>query len=156
MPAVALVILAMPLQAQSHPDLSGTWVLDPAKTTVDGQIPAPAAASYTITVHGDTMTVDQQTTTEVGPVAMKKIWAADGKAWSNVMTYAGNDLQLSSVLSWKENVLNVQTSTDVQGTPVQQVETWTPSSDGKMLTIVITTNVDGAYYAAMTLVFNKK
>jgi hypothetical protein len=156
LPATALILVAMPLRAQSHPDLTGTWILDPAKTSVDGQIPAPASATYTITMHGDTMTVDQQTTNEMGAMATKKVWAADGKAWPSVMTYGGNDMQLSSVLTWKENVLNVQTTTDYQGTPVQQSETWTPSSDGKMLTVGVTTNVDGSYFAAMTMVFNKK
>ena len=155
-PVLALVLFAAPLHAQTHPELTGTWVLDPAKTLMDGQIPAPSSATYTITQHGDTITVDQRTTTEMGPVATKKVWAADGKAWSNTMSYNGNDMQLSSVLSWTASVLTVQTTTDVQGTPVQQSETWTPSSDGKVLTIVGTTYVDGTYYASVTMVFNKK
>ena len=72
------------------------------------------------------------------------------------MTYQGTQLTLSSVLKWNGAVLSIATTTDFGGTMVQQSETWTLAADGKTLTAATTTNVAGAYYAAQTLVFNRK
>jgi len=154
--AAALLAVALPAAGQSHPSLAGTWVLDASKSTVDGPIPLPSAETDIVTQRGDTIDVDVKSTTDVGEIAIKRTFAVDGKAWPNVMTYQGTDMQLSSVLVWKEAVLSIETTTDFQGTPVEQSETWTPSADGKTLTVMVTTNVSGAYFASVTKVYNKK
>jgi hypothetical protein len=154
--AAALAAVALPVAAQSHPSLGGTWVLDLARSSADGPVPLPMAETSAIAQHGDTIDVDQKGTNETGDVAIKRTFAVDGKAWPNLMNYQGTDMQLSSVLAWKEAVLSIETTTDYQGTPVQQSETWTPSADGKTLTVMVTTNIDGAYFASMTKVYSKK
>jgi hypothetical protein len=152
-----LIALASPLTAQAaHPDLNGTWVLDASKTVVDGQMQAPPAATYVVVQVGDSIAVDQKMTAQAGEVVVKKAWRVDGKPWANTITYGGVDMVLSSTLQWNGAVLAMHTTSDYQGNAVEQVETWTVAPDGKTLTESTTTNVNGDYYATMTLVFSRK
>ena len=155
----SLILLAAPLAAQTpaaHPDLSGTWVLDASKNVVDGQLPAPTAATYVVGQHGDSITVDMKYTDVTGDMQLKKLWATDGYNWINFMTYQGTEMKLSSVAKWNGPVLAIQTASDFAGTPVTQNDTWTVDAEKKTLTVVTTTNVNGTYFAQVTLVFNKK
>jgi hypothetical protein len=155
---VALVCVcpgALGAQA-THPDLVGTWILDASKSTVDGPIPAPTAATYVVGQHGDTITLSAKQTDANGEVALDRIVATDGYRWNNTMVYQGTRMALSSEAKWNGAVLSIQTTSDFNGTPVQQSETWTLSADGKTLTTATTTNINGTYYASTSLVFMKK
>lgn len=153
----ALLALGSPLAAQTtHPDFTGTWVLDATKTLTDGPLPAPSGATQIVVQHGDSMTVDQKSSSEQGEMAMKKVWKVDGQAWANAMTYQGTAMSLSSVLRWNGAELVIRTTMDFSGTPVEQNESWTLAADGKTMTVTTTTNVNGAYYASVTMVFTRK
>jgi hypothetical protein len=153
----ALVILPGALAAQArHADLAGTWILDASKSTVDGPIPPATAATYVVGQHGDTITVSAKLTDANGETTLDRTVATDGYRWNNSMTYQGTRMALSSEAKWDGAVLTVQTTSDFNGTPVQQTETWTLSADGKTLTTATTTNVGGAYYASNSLVFTRK
>jgi len=156
--AALLLALAAPLGAQSvvHPNFSGTWVLDAAKSSATGAMNAPSAGTYVVTHVGDSISIDQKMTNNDGEQALKKTWKIDGKVWTNSLTYQGTEMTLRQVLSWNGAVLNVHTNTDFAGTPVEQEETWTLSADGKGLTQVMNTVVNGEVYATLTLVFTKK
>jgi len=158
--SLCLLALAAPLAAQSavkHPDLTGTWVLDGTKSTVDGPLPLPTSATYVVGTHGDSITVHvTEVDAAAGAVTLDRLVATDGYSWTNYMTYAGNQLTLNVVAKWNGAVLSLTTNTDVGGSPVLQTETWALSTDGKVLTQNVTTSIGGTYYAAQTLVFNKK
>ena len=155
--AAILVSLASPLSGQAaHPDLTGTWVLDASKTVVDGPMMAPPAATYVVVQVGDSIAVEQKFSSGAGEQVVKKVWRVDGKAWANPFNYQGVDMVLSSTLRWDGAVLAIHTTTDFQGTPVEQTETWTLSSDGKTLTQSTTTYANADYYAQVTLVFGKQ
>jgi hypothetical protein len=139
-----------------HPDLTGTWILDASKSTADGPIPAPTAATYTVGQHGDTITLSAKQTDANGEAALNRIVATDGYRWNNAMVYQGTRMDLSTEAKWDGAVLSMQTTSDFNGTPVQQSETWTVSADGKTLTTATTTNVGGTYFASNSLVFTKK
>ena len=152
-----LGILAYPVAAQAaHPDFSGTWVLDPAKTVVDGQMEAPTAVTSVVVQVGDSLSVDQKVTGSFGEQALKKVWKVDGKAWANAFSYQGVAMTLSTTLRWNGAVLTMHTTSDYQGNAIDQSETWTLSADGKTLTDSTSTSVNGDYYASLTLVLNKK
>lgn len=155
--AAALLALTSPVAAQGgHADFTGTWVLDASKSVIDGSMAAPASATYVVVQTGDSIAVDQRVTGDQGEMTLKKVWRVDGKTWTNYMSYQGTDMTLSSVLKWNGAVLAIHTTTDFQGTPVTQDETWTLAADGKTLTHATTTNVNETYFAAVTLVFSKK
>ncbi|HEY4321511.1 MAG TPA: hypothetical protein VGM77_10070 [Gemmatimonadales bacterium] len=153
----ALCTLALPLAGQAtHPDFTGTWVLDATKSVADGPMAAPTSGTVVIAMHGDSITMDQHSVSDMGETNSKKLYATDGYQWKNTLDYQGTPLALSSMASWKDKVLNIQTTTDFQGTPVDQAERWTLSADGKTLTQVIDTGSNGQSYGSMTMVFNKK
>ena len=152
-----LVALASPLAAQAtHPDFSGTWVLDASKTVVDGQMEAPSAVTTVVVQVGDSLSVDQKVTGSFGEQALKKVWKVDGKPWANNFEYGGVPMVLSTTLRWNGAVLAMHTTSDFQGNAIDQIQTWTMGADGKTLTDNTTTNVNGDYFSAVTLVFNKK
>jgi hypothetical protein len=153
-----LVALTSPLAAQAvHPDLNGTWVLDASKTVIDGQMEAPVTAIYVVVQVGDSLSVDQKMTmASAGEVVVKKVWKVDGKPWANNFSYGGVPMVLTSTLRWNGAVLTMHTTSDFQGNAVDQTETWTVGPDGKTLTESTTTNVNGDYFAAVTLVYVKK
>jgi len=152
-----LLALAAPLAAQAtHPNFGGTWVLDATRTVVDGQMEAPSAVTMTVVQVGDSLSVDQQIKGSFGDQALKKIWKVDGKPWANEFSYAGTPMTLSTTLHWNGAVLAMHTTADFQGNAVDQTQTWTLGPDGKTLTDNTSTNVNGDYFAAVTLVFVKK
>jgi hypothetical protein len=152
-----LLALASPLAAQAtHPDFSGTWVLDGSKTVIDGQMEAPSAVTYVVVQVGDSLSVDQKINGAFGEQALKKVWKVDGKPWANNFEYGGVPMVLSTTLRWNGAVLAMHTTSDYQGTAIDQTETWTMGPDGKTLTDSTTTNVNGDYYSAVTLVLAKK
>ena len=147
--------IAAPLAAQ-HPEFSGVWIVDPDKSSATGSMNAPTSGGWIVVHHGDSLTVDTHGSSGGTDYEAHRFFLVDGKAWSNALNYGGYDMQLSSVLGWKEKVLQIHTTSDYQGTPVEQNETWTLSADGKVLTQTLQTLVNGAEYAAMTVVLNKK
>jgi len=152
-----LLALAAPLAAQAtHPNFGGTWVLDATRTVVDGQMEAPSAVTMTVVQVGDSLSVDQQIKGSFGDQALKKIWKVDGKPWANEFSYAGTPMTLSTTLHWNGAVLAMHTTADFQGNAVDQTQTWTLGPDGKTLTDNTSTNVNGDYFASVTLVFVKK
>ena len=155
--SLLLLALASPLAAQArHPDFSGTWTLDAMKSSAEGNLPVPSAATYVVRQVGDSIAVDETTSDGNGDVTAKKVWRVDGKSWTNYMTYQGTSMTLNSVLSWSDAVLNVRTTSDFQGTPVEQVESWSLSADGKVLTHRVSTTVNGEVFATLNMVLVKK
>jgi hypothetical protein len=150
-------LLASPLAAQAaHPDFSGTWVLDAGKSSAEGSMQVPTTSTYVIVQVGDSINAELRSTGEAGEMVLKKVWRVDGKAWINYLTYQGTDMTLSSVLSWTGTVLTIHTTTEFNGTPVEQNESWTLSTDGTTLTHATVTTANGEEFARMSLVFVKK
>jgi hypothetical protein len=117
---------------------------------------APSAVTMTVVQVGDSLSVDQQIKGSFGDQALKKVWKVDGKPWANEFSYAGTPMTLSTTLHWNGAVLAMHTTADFQGNAVDQTQTWTLGPDGKTLTDNTSTNVNGDYFAAVTLVFVKK
>jgi hypothetical protein len=141
----------------AHPDFSGTWVLDAAKTVMNGQLGAPTSATYTIRVHGDSIITDRVAeAAETGTIKSHIVWGTDGKTWKNTVPVNGTDTEISSVLSWQEQTLVVKTTLTVQETPVEQLDQWTLSSDGKTLSMQRSISAMGQELGTSTMFFVKK
>ncbi len=160
--AVTTLSLAVPLAAQDgaakpdHPNFSGTWVMDPAKSSANGQIPLPTSAVYIIGQHGDTLVATHDLDSELGKTSTKLTYGFDGKAWPNTIPTSVGPVDLSSTLSWDNATLKIYSTASVQGTDVVQTESWTLNPDGTVLTILSNTSVGGEDYAALTLVMVRK
>lgn len=141
----------------AHPNFAGVWILDASRNAVQGQLGAPTSATYTITQHGDTIVGDRVAeTTETGTIKSHVVWGLDGKAWKNKIPVGDTETEISSVLSWNQATLVIRTSLTVQETPVDQVDEWSLSADGKTLTMQRSVAAMGQDIGSSTLVFVKK
>jgi hypothetical protein len=155
---LCLVAFATASAQGGHTDFSGIWVLDAGKTVIDGQASAPTAATATIVQHGDTITMDRESTTaEAGTVKNRSVWGLDGKPWKNVVVVGGDSTPVTSVLAWDGPVLVFKSSMTVQGdVEVQLTDRWTKASDGHGITMVRTIEAMGQQMGTLTMVFVKK
>lgn len=117
----------------SHPDLSGTWNLDMAKSNF-GQGQAPASEVDTITESGDSMkVVTAQKGGMMGDMNTTETFTTNGQpsSWSGM----GNT-QVKGTASWDGDKLVVDAKTSFQGSAVSIKDTYSLSADGKTLTRV--------------------
>jgi hypothetical protein len=154
--ALALTLAARVGAQGTHPSFAGTWLLDPAKTINNTAGPAPDAITRAVVQHGDTLFVDTDTESAMGPQHTHLVWGLDGKAWKNTIAVAGTTAEVSTVLSWDGSTLVTSSSLSVVGIDVTQVDRWTLAADGKSVVAsrAITQNGDDA--GNMTMTFNKK
>jgi hypothetical protein len=127
---VALIAI-MPAFAQSRPNFSGTWVMNPDKTDF-GVIPKPDKASYVIHHTGPNLAADY---TQDGDSRHIEV-TTDGE---ERVTESDDESELWTRVSWSGPVLvwearrRAKPAHDVR--PVNWISKWTLSEDGKTLTI---------------------
>jgi len=129
---VALGTLAARLSAQTHPDFSGKWELDPK--SIEGA-PAGGQVSMTLTVTQDPkiIKVAQQAKTPMGENSTTTSYNVDGSESKNTVSNGGTSVELTSTGSWDGPVFVVVTKGEVQGQPVTYTERWSLGPDGKTL-----------------------
>jgi hypothetical protein len=116
--------LALPLAAA--PNLSGTWMLNPAKSQY-GQFPAPEVMVRQIQHKDPALSMSTFQKGAQGEVTTQLKYTTDGKPAVN------GDNQ--GTARWDGDKLIVDTSRDYQGAKLTSREEWTLSADGKTLTI---------------------
>jgi hypothetical protein len=117
----------------SHPDLSGTWNLDIAKSNFGAGQP-PASEVDTITESGDSMkVVTAQKGGMMGDFNNTETFTTDGQPSS--WTGMGNS-EVKGTAQWDGDKLVVNAKSSFQGSPVTIKDTYSLSSDGKTLTRV--------------------
>jgi hypothetical protein len=154
---LAAVMIANRGAAQgAHPDFAGSWVLDAAKS-VSQPAAVPSAATWTVTSHGDTITVDRETTADNGAtVKSHVVVATDGKPYQNPVPLGAETVNTTSSATFDAQGLVVTTSGSAQGFDFTQTDHWTLGADGKTLTSSRVVNVGGQMVQSATLVFNRK
>ena len=155
--AVMYTMAVSNANAQAHANFSGTWVLDASKNVVSGQLGAPESATATIVQHGDTITQDREASSaEAGVMKSHIVWGTDGKPWKNMVPINGDNVEVSSALSWENGSLVIRTSLNIQGTDVDQLDRWTLSADGKTITAYRSVSAMGSEVGSTTLTYVKK
>jgi hypothetical protein len=117
----------------AHPDLSGIWNLDIAKSNF-GQGQPPASEIDTITESGDSMkVVTAQKGGMMGDMNNTETFTTDGKpsSWKGM-----GDSQVNGTATWDGDKLVVNAKTSFQGSDVTIKDTYSLSADGKTLTRV--------------------
>ena len=123
--------MAAPVAAGSHPNLSGTWKLNTAKSDF-GQMGGPDGGTETIVENDPSIkiTVDQKGGM-MGDVNYTETLRTDGQesSWSGM---GGADVKGSG--HWDASAFVITAKTSFQGSDVTIKDTMTLSSDGKTLT----------------------
>lgn len=143
-PALALLLAVAvgPLEAQSPPNLSGTWVLQVAESDF-GPLPAPERRTD-IFIHDEPRLVVRRMTMAQGQEASLELtYAVDGAPHQND---AGGAVAVSR-LSWDGSVLvMISTVSSPQG-EVILTDRYSLSPDGQTLTQARTLQVQGQEFA---------
>lgn len=124
-----LVASAGAVSAQGT-DFSGTWKLNVEQSNF-GQMPAPSSLTQTVTHEGSTVKAAVKQTGDFGDMAFDFTFNTDGTESVNET----NGMQIKSIVKWDGPALLLDSTMDMQGTPITMKDRWTLSADGKQFVI---------------------
>ena len=154
--APALAVLATSsARAQApavHPDFTGVWVMDTAKSP--GPM-IPLAMTYAIEQRGDTVRIKRDTKSKRGEFSASLVYGTDGKPWKNSVTEGGTQVDVSSILTWEGSTLVITSTLNAGGQVMHQVEKWSLDASGKDLLTDRSVEAMGQQFSTK-LVFTKR
>jgi hypothetical protein len=136
MKTIMTVVLAMAATAglslaADHPNFSGDWTMDAAKSD-PGPIPAPASMTRKVAQGDPAITVvEAQVGGPQGDVNSTSKYSADGTETANTMMGA---VPTKSTAKWDGSNLLIVTKADFQGMEITINSKWSLSADGKVWT----------------------
>jgi hypothetical protein len=137
-----LAVAVAPLEAQSPPNLSGTWVLQVAESDF-GMLPAPERRTDIITHEEPRLVVQRMTMAQGQETSLALTYAVDGEPHEND---AGGAVVVSR-LNWDGSVLvMISTVSSPQG-EVMLTDRYTLSPDGQILTQARVLQVQGQEFS---------
>lgn len=143
------LILAGSVSAAGHPDFSGEWKLNLAKSDF-GERAAPISSIMKIEHKDPALRVTRTLTTSNGELTTETAYGTDGKETTNKLPGGG---EMKSTGKWEGSALLIATPITLNGNKLAIKWQWTLSQDGKTLTTVRTLpNGDGT----QTEVFERK
>jgi hypothetical protein len=152
--SAALLALTISTAAQSQPNFSGTWTLDPAKSDF-GPMPGPDSVVMVIDHKDPALKVNVTQKSQMGEASNDSTYSTDGKDNVNKMRSPAGDQDVKSTTKWNGKMLATSRTIEAQGMSIGIDETWDLSADGKVLTINRNLNTpQGAFSTKM--VMNKK
>jgi hypothetical protein len=148
----ALAALATPLAAQTHPNFTGKWVLDPK--SVDGGM-GPTSMTLNVTQDAKAITIESAATSPMGDQKANRVLNLDGSPSTNKISTPAGDLELTSTGSWDGAVFVVATKGEVQGQSITYNERWSLDADGKTLHVQRDGTTMGQSFT-LKMTFNKQ
>ena len=124
----------------THPDYSGSYVLDPAQSQGER---VPQKMTLKITQAPTGLTVDRTQTNQMGETTAQMKYAIDGTASKNTMNMGGNPIDVSTVVTWEGPSPVLTSSMKFGDNDAQSVEKWSLTDGGKKLTIDRKVNAGG-------------
>jgi hypothetical protein len=126
----ALFLMSSGASAAGHPDFSGTWTLDPAKSNF-GFAPVPKKLEYRIVHRDPDLKFTIVMSTVSGEAPQEIVCSTDGKQ-SITHNEAG---EMRTMGLWEGGVLLITSRQDAGGNEVRTEERWSLSPDRKELKI---------------------
>lgn len=125
---------------RAHPDFSGTWALDPAKS--EGPM-IPTSATLKITQDEKALKIDRTVTAMGATRSTTTNYALDGSPSKNTISANGQSVDFNSTAEWSENVLVIKTSADLGGNAFSGTERYSLSDDKKTMVIAGEASIGG-------------
>ena len=126
--AATLLLAGVP-RAAEHPNFSGDWTVNMAKSNF-GQMPAPTSMTQKITHNDPDIKVVTAQSGALGDFTSDFSFTTDGKECANQM----NDFKMKSIVKWDGDTLVFDSKMDFQGNAMSGSDKWTLSADGKTIT----------------------
>ena len=137
-----LAVAAAPLEAQSPPNLSGTWILQVAESDF-GQLPAPERRTDIITHDEPRLVVQRMTMAQGQETSLELTYAVDGAPHRND---AGGAVAVSR-LSWDGSTLVIISTVSSPQGEVILTDRYSLGDDGQTLTQARTLQAQGQEFA---------
>lgn len=118
--------------AADKPDFSGSWKMDPDKSTF-GPIPPPTSMSSKIDHKDPDLSIETTQSGAQGDQTNTFKYSTDGKETTNSLM--GNDMK--SKAAWDGKVLVITSSGNFGGADVKVTNKYSLSDDGKTLTNIV-------------------
>ena len=128
-------------QDKAHPDFTGTWVMDTARTPRGGM--ATTALSYAVKQTPTMLTMDRKVETAQGSAGGTLNYNLDGSPTPNQISQGGQDFTASSVMTFAGDTLVLTSDISAGGRAVKQTDRWVQAPGGKELTILRKIDIDG-------------
>jgi hypothetical protein len=146
----AATAIVSPLAAQTHPDFSGTWTMDP-KTA------PPGLTSLSMVIKQDEKTINIVTdiNTTMGAQKVTNVFNLDGSDSKNTMSGPGTTVETTSKVGWDGPAMIVATKANAQGQEITQNEKWTLGEGGKTLNLERVVGF-GGQNMSIKIAFNKQ
>jgi hypothetical protein len=142
---LAAAIAAVPFgrgatPSRAHPDFTGSWTLDPAKS--EGPM-VPTSATLKVTQDEKSMKVERTTTAMGMTRSGTATYALDGSPSKNTVSANGQSVDFNSTAEWSDNVLVIKTTGDFGGGAFSGTEHYSLSDDKKTLVIASEASIAG-------------
>ncbi len=125
---------------RAHPDFTGTWTLDPAKS--EGPM-VPTSATLKVTQDEKSMKIERTTTAMGMTRSGTATYALDGSPSKNAVSANGQNVDFNSIAAWSDDVLVIKTTADFGGSPFSGTERYSLSDDKKTLVIASEASIAG-------------
>jgi len=116
--------------AQTEPNFSGEWKMDPVKSSF-APLPAPDSLVRKINHQGSRLKIVTTQWGQQHEIITELSYTTDGKPCKNMI----RGQEVSGSAKWDGANLVIESRREVQGMQIGQRETWTLSEDGQTLTI---------------------
>ncbi len=131
--SLCLTLLAATALCSAKPNFSGKWQINLPKSDY-GRIPPPQTLVRTVKQSDPNMSVSTTQSRQGKESTISFTYTTDGK--ESVSQTPTGDVRI--VAKWEGDSLVVESTRDVQGNEVKQIDRWTMSEDGKSMTVVVT------------------
>ena len=141
-------------QVPTHPDFSGTWLMDTARSEKSSF--NPAGMFYRIVQTGTSLVIDRASTSASGAVTnTHMVIGTEGKPWPNPLKLVGQEVEAMSTVTWLRDTLMIRTTSTPGDKTLLQVDKWMLSADGSTLMMRREATYDGAPIGAPMWVFGR-
>ena len=127
----AACFLAVGLAGAQHPDLSGSWTMNPARSDY-GPLPVPEKLTQRIEHADPALRIVSTQSGRGGQVTSEVKYSTDGR--ESVHRIMGNEAR--STAKWSGGTLLIDTRFTAQGADVLLSDKWNLSADGRSLTVL--------------------
>jgi ribosomal protein L20A (L18A) len=127
----AIALFANVVSAQEKPNFSGTWKMNATKSDF-GPMPAPSAATRTVTHADPELKFKATQMTDNGEQTSEATYKTDGSEF----TVKRRNMEIKAVGKWEGSKLVVKSKFEAQGMEISSTENWMLAADGKELHIV--------------------
>lgn len=146
-----LLFAAIPASAAEHPNFTGEWKMNAAKSNF-GPMPAPELLARTIEHNDPALDIKTHTKGARGEATSELKYSTDGKPATN--TVQGREAK--GTARWEGDTLVIESWLEVQNTEIKGKEVWSLSDGGKTLTIHNHTSIPQQGEYDTTLVLEKQ